>query len=58
MTGFRINQGGIFGMRTGVAAKTEGSTSVFVKILKEQKQASHENVPASNPQLTTGLDGH
>jgi len=37
MRGFRIDQGGIFGMRTGAAAKTEGSTSVFVNILKEQK---------------------
>ena len=37
MTGFRIDQGGIFGMCTGAAAKTEGSTSVFVNILKEQK---------------------
>jgi len=37
MTGFCIDQGGIFGMRTGAAAKTEGSTSVLVNILKEQK---------------------
>ena len=35
--GFRIDQGGIFRMRTGAGAKTDWSTSVFVIILKEQK---------------------
>jgi len=27
-------------------------------IKRAENQASQENVPASNPQLTTGMDGH
>jgi len=47
MTGFRIDQGGIFGMRTGAAAKTEGSNWLCEHIKRDQ--ASQENVPTSNP---------